>query len=137
MMAATPIYDKKLKKIFFSGTKGPMTLGLGKQHWGSRPNKVCSNDGLELTLTFFTARSNASLCFYMGKYTFLQEKCKKAILWKTLTTNDRSDKMFLLTSKFCPQGVGCPCPGAIYVYKIMKNVYKIRLLRDLFETCNK
>ena len=35
-------------------------------------------------------------------------------------TNDRSDKMFLLTSKFYPQGVVSPCPGAIYMYKIMK-----------------
>ena len=37
-----------------------------------------------------------------------------------LATNDRSDKMFLLTSKFHPQGVVSPCPGAIYMYKIMK-----------------
>ena len=28
-MAATPIYDKNPSKIFFSGTKGPLTLGLG------------------------------------------------------------------------------------------------------------
>ena len=28
--------------------------------------------------------------------------------------------MFLLTSKFHPQGVVSPCPGAIYMYKIMK-----------------
>ena len=28
-MAATPIYGKNPSKIFFSGTKGPMTLGLG------------------------------------------------------------------------------------------------------------
>ena len=28
--------------------------------------------------------------------------------------------MFLLTSKFRPQGVVSPCPGAIYMYKIMK-----------------
>ena len=28
------------------------------QHWGLRPNKVCSNDDLGLTLTFVTARSN-------------------------------------------------------------------------------
>ena len=27
-MAAMPIYGKNLKKIFFSGTKGPMTLKL-------------------------------------------------------------------------------------------------------------
>ena len=43
---------------FFSGTKGPMTLGLGMQYRGLGPNKVCSNDDLGLTLIFFTARSN-------------------------------------------------------------------------------
>ena len=42
-------------------------------------------------------------------------------------TNGQSDKGFLLTSKVCPQGVLCPCPGAIYIYKI-KNVYKTRFL---------
>ena len=53
-----------------------------------------------------------------------------------LATNGRSDKGFLLTSKVCPQGVFCPCLGAIYMYKIIKNVYKIRFRRDHFETCN-
>ena len=33
-MAATPIYGNNPLKIFFSGTKGPMTLGLGMQHLG-------------------------------------------------------------------------------------------------------
>ena len=46
-----------------------------------------------------------------------------------LATNSRSEKGFLLTSKVCPQGVFCPCPGAIYMYKIIKNVYKIRFRR--------
>ena len=45
-----------------------------------------------------------------------------------LATNGQNDKAFLLTSKVCPQGVVCPCPGTIYVYKINKNVYKIRFL---------
>ena len=31
-MAATPIYGKNPLKLFFSGTKGPMALGLGMQH---------------------------------------------------------------------------------------------------------
>ena len=53
-----------------------------------------------------------------------------------LATNGGSDKGFLLTSKVCPQGVFCPCLGAIYMYKIIKNVYKIRFWRDHFETCN-
>ena len=53
-----------------------------------------------------------------------------------LATNGRSDEGFLLTSKVCPNGVYCPCPGAIYMYKIIKNVYKIRFRRDHFKTCN-
>ena len=41
-------------KIFLFGTKGPMTLGIG----ALGPIKVCSNDDLRLTLTYFMARSN-------------------------------------------------------------------------------
>ena len=41
-------------------------------------------------------------------------------LFFKLATNDPSDKMFLLSSKICPQGVVSPCLGAIYMYKIMK-----------------
>ena len=37
-----------------------------------------------------------------------------------LVTDDRSEKKFLLTSKLCPLGAVCPCPGAIYMYKIIK-----------------
>ena len=51
-----------------------------------------------------------------------------------LATDDRSAKTFLLTSKLCPLGAVCPCPGAI---KSWKKLYKIRLQRDFFETCNK
>ena len=36
-----------------------------------------------------------------------------------LATNRQSDKKFLLTLKFCPQDIVCPCPGAIYMYKII------------------
>ena len=43
-------------------------------------------------------------------------------------TNGQSDKGCLFTSKVCSQGFVCPCPGAIYIYKIIKNVYKIRFL---------
>ena len=53
-----------------------------------------------------------------------------------LSTNGLSDKGFLLTSKACPQGIFCPCPGAMYMYKIIKNVCKIRFGGNHFETCN-
>ena len=54
-----------------------------------------------------------------------------------LATNGQSEKDFLLTSGFCPQMVVCPSLGAIYMWKTLKNVYKIRIQRDLFEICNK
>ena len=53
----------------------------------------------------------------------IKKKCIKSDFKEDffkLATNDRSDKMFLMTSKFRPQGVVSPCPGAIYIYKIMK-----------------
>ena len=51
----------------------------------------------------------------------------KAMFFKP-TTNGKSDKGFLLTSKVYPQRLICPCPGTIYIYKIIKNVYKIRFV---------
>ena len=63
----------------------------------------------------------------LGLYTCIKssKKCIKSDfeeIFLKLATNDRSDKMFLLTSKFRPQGVVSPCPGAIYMYKIMKKI---------------
>ena len=66
-LTTMPIYGKNPSKIF-SGTKGPMTLDLGMYHWGLGPIKVCSNDDLGLTLTYFTARSN------LVPYAFICEK---------------------------------------------------------------
>ena len=60
----------------------------------------------------------------------------KDIFWK-LATNEWSHKTFVLTSKLCPLGAVCTCPSDIYMYKIMKKMYKIRLQRDFFETCNR
>ena len=66
-MAAMPIYDNNLKKIF-SGTKQPMTLKVGMRHRVFKYYQVCSNDDLGLTLTYFTARSN------LDPYAFVWEK---------------------------------------------------------------
>ena len=35
-----------------------MTLKVGIQHWVLEYLQICSNDDPELTLTYFTARSN-------------------------------------------------------------------------------
>ena len=55
-----------------------------------------------------------------------------------LATDDRSDKKFLLTSKFCPLGAVYPLPwGYIHVLNHEKKMFKIRLHGDFFETWNK
>ena len=41
-----------------------------------------------------------------------------------LTLNGQSNKVFLLISKFCPQGVVYPCPVAIYMWKSIKTIRK-------------
>ena len=56
-------------------------------------------------------------------YKIMKKNCIKSDfkeIFLKLATNDQSDKMFLLTSKFRPQVVVSPFPGAIYMYKIMK-----------------
>ena len=72
--------------------------------------QVCSNDDPELTLTYFTVRSN------LVPYAFVWEKGKTMDFLETvvgcdlkIATDDRSDKKFLLTSKLCYL-------GAVYMY---------------------
>ena len=91
-----------------------MILKLGMWHWGLKLYKDYINDDPGLTLTYFTARSN------LVPYAFVWEKGKTMDFSETivvydlkLATDDRSDKKFLMTSKLCPRGAVCPCPGAI------------------------
>ena len=95
-----------------------MTLKLGMLLWVIKYYQVCSNDDPELTLTYFTARSN------LVPYAFILEKGKTMDFSETivvydlkLATVDQSDKTFLLTLKLCPLGAVCPLPrGYIYIY---------------------
>ena len=60
----------------------------------------------------------------------------KEIFFK-LVANDRSDKRFLLTSKFYPLGLSAPDLRLYTFIKSWKDVYKVRSWRDSFQTCNK
>ena len=116
-----------------------MTLKLGMQHQVLEYYQVNSNDDPGLTLTYFMARSN------LVPYAVVWEKGKTMDFSETivvcdlkLATDDRSDKKFLLTSKLCPLGMYMPLPGG-YIHVLnheKKKLYKIRLQRDFFETCN-
>ena len=88
--------------------------------------QIYSNYDAELTLTYFTARSN------LVPYAFVWEKGKTMDFSETvvvcdlkLATDDQSDKRFLLTSKLCPLGAVCPQPwGYIHVFNYEKNCIK-------------
>ena len=51
-------------------------------HWGLQPIIVCSNDDHEVTLNYFTARSN------FVRLAFLQEKVKKVDFSETIAACD-------------------------------------------------
>ena len=94
------------------------------QHRVLKYYQVCSNDDPELTLTYFTARSN------LVPYAFVWEKGKTMYFSETvvvydlkLATDDRSDKKFLLTPKLLPLGTVCPLPrGYIHVLNHEKEI---------------
>ena len=74
--------------------------------------QVCSYDNL-----FYSKVKFGPLRFCMGKKVkqlFFSETI--AVYDLKLATDDRSDKKFLLTSKFCLLGAVCPLPGAIFMH---------------------
>ena len=129
---------KTFKNLFFQNQKS-YDLETCHVALGTQALQSYINDDPGLTLTYFTARSN------LVPYAFVWEKGKTMDFSETivvydlkLATDDQSDKKFLLTSKLCPLGAVCPLPrGYIHVLNHEKKMYKIRLQRDFFETCNK
>ena len=84
-MAVIPIFGENLNlmvKIFFSGTKTPMTLKVGMQHRVLEYYEVYSNDDPELTLIYFVARSKL-VC-----YAFAWEKGKTIDFSETVVVYD-------------------------------------------------
>ena len=79
----------------------------------------------------------------LGLYTYIKswkKNCIKSDFKETflkLATNDQSDKMFCWHKNFVPKGLSAPALGLYTCIKSWKKLYKIRLHRDFFETCNK
>ena len=114
---------KTPKKIFFSGTKRPMTLNLGMHHWVLEYYQVCSNDDPGLTMTYFTARLNLvpyAFVWEKGKTGFFRNYCR---LW--FDTDNRWPKwqevsVDIKTSS--PGGCMLLSRGFIHVLNHEKNV---------------
>ena len=133
--AATRICGKKLLKSSSLEPKGQWPWGLVCNIRDLGPTKFVQMMILGWPWLFCGKVKYASLCFYMGKYIFLQEQFKKVILWKKLTTNDQSDKKFLLSvdiKVLSPRGC-LLLPGALYVYKSMKKKICIKSSKRFFE----
>ena len=132
-------YIVKTLKIFFSGTKRPMALKLGMQHWVLAYYQVYSNDDPGLTLTYFTARSN------LVPYAFVWEKGKTMDFFRNycrlwFETSNRWPKWQEVSVDIKTSSTGgciSPALGLYTCIKSWKKLYKIRLQRDFFETCNK
>ena len=116
-----------------------MTLKLGMHHRVLEYYQICSNDDPGLTLTYFMARSNLVPCAFIwekGKTIDFSEIIVVCDL--KVTTDDWSDRKFLSTSNLCPLGAVCHLTwGYKHVLNHEKKMFKIRLKRDSFETCNK
>ena len=69
-------------KTSFSGTKRPMNLKVGMQHWVLKYYQVWSSDYLGMTLTYFTARLN------LVPYAFVSEKGKTMYFSETVVVHD-------------------------------------------------
>ena len=67
-MATMSVYGKT--KNIISGTRRPMTLKVGMQHWVLEYYQVCTNGDPGMTLTYFMEMSN------LDPYAAVWEKCK-------------------------------------------------------------
>ena len=82
-----------------------MALKLGMQHRVHEYYQIYSNDVPELTLTYFTARSNWFLNLFVWEKGKTMDFSETIVVYDLkLASDDQSNKKFLLTSKLCPLG---------------------------------
>ena len=93
-MATMPIYGKNLKKSSSLEPKRPVTLKVCMQHRVLDYCQVYSNDDLELTLTYFTARSN------LIPYAFVWKKGKIMEFSETIVVYDIKIGRFSLLNEY-------------------------------------
>ena len=103
-----------------------MALWLGIQHLGLGPIIVCSNDDPRLTLTYFMTRSNlVSYAFIWGKLLeshLMVETYSKWPEWRTV---------YVFYKNSDPKGLSAP--GLYTCIKRRKNMYEVRLQRNILK----
>ena len=88
-----------------------MTLKLDIEHRVLKYYQIYSNDDPELTLTYFTTRSNLVPYALAGQKDKTMDFSETVVVYDLkLATDDRSDKKFPLASKLCSLGAVCSLP---------------------------
>ena len=117
----------------FSKTKRSMTLNFGMHHQVLEYYQVCSNDDPGLTFTYFMARSNlvpyASVWEKVEQWFF--QKLLSSMIWNLQQMNEVTIH-FCWHQSFVPWGLSAPALGLYTCIKPWKQLYKIRLKRDVF-----
>ena len=148
------VYKSDFKANFVKSDKGFVLTSKGvvcPSHGAMKSLKMCINSFFKLAtngqsdkgflLTSKVCPQGGCNPLVLGLYT-----CIKSLKVCIKSDSKRSfwnlqhmgkNKWHMLSSKFCPQCVVWPCPGLYTCDKTWKNVYKIRLQRDCFKTCNK
>ena len=122
-----PYMVKNTSKIFFSRTKGPMTLW----HWGLGPIIICSNDNPSWPWPILWQGQIWSHAFIWGKL------LESHLMEETYSKWPEWQKVYVYIKILIPRGC-LPLPRGQYTcIKTWKIMYKIRLQRYFFETCNK
>ena len=116
-MAAMPI-----QKIFFSGTKQPMTLKVGMQHQVLKYHQNCSNDDPGLTL----ARSN------LVPYAFVWEKGNIKDFSETIVVCDIKLGRFIQLNEYMNLYEYQRSRSSIYIHprSLRFNMFILLLLRN-------
>ena len=100
--------------------KNPYKIRL-QRHLFATCNKWIKWQDISVDIKTLSPVCPCTGAIYMYKI-MKKKQCMKSDfkeIFLKLATNDQSDEMFLLTSKFHSQSLR-PCPGAIYMYKIVK-----------------
>ena len=155
-MAATPIYGKKRFKILLLQNQRADVWPCGKVKFGL----LCFYMGKTFRKSFNGGNlqqmtSDEDLCLYKnsdpkglsapapGLYTCIKTwkimykiRIQRYLFWN-LQQMSKVTRLFYWQQDFVHKGLSALALGLYTCGKTLKNVYNIRIQRDLFETCNK
>ena len=126
-----PYMVKTLKNLLLWNPKAD-DIETWYASWGARvlPNWIKWWPWVDLDL-FYGKVKFGPLCFCRGKDKTMDFSETIVVYDLKRATDNQSDKKFL-----SPGGCMPPAPGLYTCIKSWKKLYKIRLQRDFFETCN-